>query len=247
MEPTKLEDHIKKTLKDTEIKPSEAAWHKIKGQISQDTKPTKTGYFRFGIAAGFIGILLLSAFYFTADNAELNQEMQIAPQSSTSVADIEKKQFIKAPLTEEESSMLEVEDSFEADNEESSKVAKKESKKKIEIAEDASLANADGNQSEVPEDPNALIDIKIGEVMAIVTAHEENNEDLTDLEVASLLRKAQEEILTEKLINSDNSVNPEALLSQVEEELDQSFRDKILQKLKSGYNKVRTAVADRNN
>ena len=109
------------------------------------------------------------------------------------------------------------------------------------------MANADGNQSEVPEDPNALIDIKIGEVMAIVTAHEENNEDLTDLEVASLLRKAQEEILTEKLINSDNSVNPEALLSQVEEELDQSFRDKILQKLKSGYNKVRTAVADRNN
>ncbi len=33
MEPTKFENHIKETLKGSEIKPSEAAWYKIKGQI----------------------------------------------------------------------------------------------------------------------------------------------------------------------------------------------------------------------
>jgi len=38
-----------------------------------------------------------------------------------------------------------------------------------------------------------------------------------------------------------------ALLTEVEGELDQSFRDQIFEKLKSGFLKVRTAVADRNN
>ena len=247
MEPTKLEDHIKKTLKETEIAPSEAAWPKIKEQIGQDTKPKNTGYFRFGIAAGFIGVLLLSVLYYTADDTDLNQEMQIVPQPSTSVADIEKEQLIKVPLAEEESSMIEVKDSFEEDDAESAEVAKKEPKKKMVIVEETLLVNAGGNQNEVPEDPNALVDIKTEEVITIVSVHEENNEELTDKEVDFLLEMAEEDILTEKRNNSDNSVNPEALLAQVEEELDQSFRDKILQKLKSGYNKVRTAVADRNN
>ena len=244
---TKFEDHIKKTLKETEIKPSEAAWHKIKGQIGQDTKPKKTRYFRLGIAAGFIGVLLLSVLYYTADDAELNQDVQIVPRSSTSVADIEKEQLIKVPPAEEENAMIEVKDSFRADDEESAGVAKKEPKKKKVIVEDALLVNAGGNEDEAPEDPNALVDTKKAEVITIVLAHEENNEGLTEIEVDALLGMAQEEILTEKRNNSDNSVNPAALLAQVEEELDQSFRDKILQKLKSGYNKVRTAVADRNN
>ena len=76
---------------------------------------------------------------------------------------------------------------------------------------------------------------------------EENDNSITDFEVDSLLRQAQKEILTEKYLNPDKTVNPEALLSQVEGELDESFRDQIFDKLKSGFNKVRTAVAERNN
>lgn len=247
MEPTKLEDHIKKTLKEREIKPSETSWYKIKGQISQDFKPKRSGYYRYGIAAGFIGILILSVLYFTTDDRGLNQEMKIVTQPSTSVVDIEKEELLKAPLAEEESSLSGVEDSIEVAEEKSTRVPKKEEKMDIVISEDDQLANTDGNQNRVPEDPNEIIDAKLAEVLAIVTTHEENSEELTELEVDSLLRQAQKEILTGKLINSDKSVNPEELLSQVEEELDQSFRDKILEKLKSGYNKVRTAVADGNN
>ncbi len=53
-------------------------------------------------------------------------------------------------------------------------------------------------QNKASEDPNELIDTKIAEVLAIVTALEENNKELTDLEVDSLLRQAQKEILTAK-------------------------------------------------
>jgi len=247
MEPTKLEDYIKKTLKEREIKPSETAWNEIKGQISQDFKPKRSGYYRYGIAAGFIGILILSVLYFTTDDGQINQEIKIVTQPSTSVVDIEKEELLKAPLAKEESSLSEVEDSFEVAEVKSTRMPKKEAKREIVISEDAQMVNTGGNQNRAPEDPNELIDAKLVEVLTIVTAHEENSEELTELEVDSLLRQAQKEILTEKLINSDKSVNPEELLSQVEEELDQSFRDKILEKLKSGYNKVRTAVADRNN
>lgn len=246
MEPTKLEDHIKNALKENEIKPSEAAWQKIKGQISPETKPKNTGYFRFAIAAGFIGILILSVLYFSTFDSGLNREVKIVPQPSTPVADIEKEQLLVVPLNEEESPAIDVEYSSEVAEEKPIRVAKTESKRQMEIAEDSQLADKGGNQNRVSEDPNGQIDAKLAEVLTLVASHEENGEELTDLEVDSLLMQAQKEILTEKLINPDKSVNPEALLSQVEEELDQSFRDKILEKLKSGYNKVRTAVADRN-
>ncbi|MBT8293374.1 MAG: hypothetical protein HKP39_10495 [Eudoraea sp.] len=247
MEPTKLEDHIKKTLKEHEIKPSEGAWDKVKGQISQDFKPKRTGYYRYGIAAGFIGILILSVLYFTTGEVDLNQEIQTVTQPSTPIVGIEKEELLKAPISEEESLVSGVKESSHVAEEKSTIEARKESGGVMVVSEDDQLVNTAENQNIVPEDPNERIDAKLAEVLAVVTKYEENNEELTDLEVDSLLRRAQKEILTEKLINSDKSVNPEELLSQVEEELDQSFRDKILEKLKSGYNKVRTAVADRNN
>jgi len=247
MEPTKLEDHIKKTLKEREIKPSEAAWYKVKGQISQDFKPKRTGYYRYGIAAGFIGILILSVLYFTTYDVDLDQEIQTVTKPSTPIIDIDKEELLKAPLAEEESLVGGVEDSSEVTEEKSTKRAEKGPKRELVISEDDQMVTTGGHQNKVPEDPNELIDAKLAEVLAVVTTHEENSEALTELEVDSMLRQAQKQILTEKRINSDKSVNPEELLSQVEEELDQSFRDKILEKLKSGYNKVRTAVADRNN
>lgn len=246
MEPTKFENHIKETLKGSEIKPSEAAWHKIKGQIKNDYKPKRTGYFRYGIAAGFIGILILSVLYFTTDNVALNQKVQVATKPSIPYVDKENEELLKAAVPEEEIVISAVEDPYEADEVKSVAVSKKESKRELVISEDAKLANTEELQNITSEDSNELIDTKIAEVLARVTSLEENNKELTDLELDSLLRQAQKEILARKLLNSDNTVNPSTLLSQVEEELDQSFRDQIFEKLKSGYNKVRTAVAVRN-
>ena len=247
MEPTKFENHIKETLKGKEIKPSEAAWNKIKGQIKNEYEPKRTGYFWYGIAAGFIGIVILSVLYFKTDDVNLNQEVQVATKPSLPFVDKEKEELLKVPVPEEESLITVVEDSNEMEEEKSTTLPKKESKREVVILEDAKLANTENIQNKTSDGSNEIINTKIAEVMARVNALEVNNKELTDLEVDSLLRQAQNEILTDKLINSDNTVNPAALLSQVEEELDQSFRDQIFEKLRSGYNKVRTAVAYRNN
>ncbi|CAN0604335.1 unnamed protein product, partial [Ectocarpus sp. 12 AP-2014] len=73
------------------------------------------------------------------------------------------------------------------------------------------------------------------------------NSTVTDAEVDSLLTRAQDEILRDKIFNKDKSVDAMALLTEVEDELDKSFRDQIFDSLKAGFIKVRTAVADRNN
>lgn len=246
MEPTKFENHIKETLKGSQIKPSEDAWDKIKGQIKNEYEPKRTGYFWYGIAAGFIGILILSALYFKTDDVTLNQEVQVAAKPSIPIVEKEKEELLKVAVPEEESLITTVEAPYEAEEEKSITMPEREPKRELIISEDTKLANAEELQNNASEGSNEEIDTKIAEVLARVNALEINNKELTDLEVDSLLRQAQKEILTKNLLNSDNTVNPSTLLSQVEEELDQSFRDQIFEKLKSGYNKVRTAVAVRN-
>jgi len=91
-----------------------------------------------------------------------------------------------------------------------------------------------------------LINAKVAEVLAKVAIMEQSS-TVTDEEVDSLLQQAQHDILKQKLFRTDASVDAMALLTEVEDELDQSFRDQIFNSLKAGFIKVRTAVADRNN
>jgi len=127
MEPTKFENHLRETLKGSKIRPSEDAWVKIKGQISQDFKPKRTAYIRYGIAVSFIGMLVLSVLYFTIDDATLNQEVQVASKPSSPVIGIEKEDLLKATILEEESLMIGDKESYEAVEKKSITVSKKES------------------------------------------------------------------------------------------------------------------------
>jgi hypothetical protein len=97
------------------------------------------------------------------------------------------------------------------------------------------------------DETERLIDKKINEVIAQVNRLEVGDEALSDQEVEALLVQAQNEVLEDELFRPDNSIDANALLSQVESELNQSFRDQIFDRLRTGFNKARTALADRNN
>jgi len=49
------------------------------------------------------------------------------------------------------------------------------------------------------------------------------------------------------VFQDNGKVDAMALLIEVEDEIDQSFRDRIFKKLKDGLFKARTAIANRNN
>ena len=96
------------------------------------------------------------------------------------------------------------------------------------------------------ESPNNLSEEEkqLQEVAALVSVLEKEN--ATDAEIDLLLKNAQQKITDKKIKESGMSVSAYALLFEVEEELDPTFKDKVFKILSENYNSVKHAVAQRN-
>lgn len=248
MAPNKFEKHIKEKLDGRKIKPSAKTWQKLSGELDTSVQPKKKGYFWYGIAASFIGILIVSILYMNRENAQIIPDIQVVDSSEEKIK--ETNDFRTNILIEDTTEIKVAEINVNAIRKESIKDIEHENiladaeDKIVSFEKEASAMEGIQVKSKLSDE---IINTKILEVVAQVNLLEEDAIALTDAEVDSLLRNAQREILTDKLFNQDQSVDAMALLTAVEDELDQSFRDQIFETLKTGFLKVRTAVADRNN
>jgi len=99
-----------------------------------------------------------------------------------------------------------------------------------------------------PSKEDIFVNNKVDAVVAEVRQMEELNNTVTAAEIDDLLSKAQRDIATNRiLVSSNKKIDPSVLLQDVETEMERSFRDKVFEALGDGYNKVRTAVVERNN
>lgn len=249
METDKFEKHIKTKLQEREIQPSANAWSKIASELNDDDAKKKPVYLWMGIAASVVVLVGIAMFYF-GGNTE-------ATKIPAEIVDIEKEHTLKEvpvkdvlPIGKEEVEVVahsENETSIEKVVEEENILIKEKEplvlKDAIEVAVNQVPTSTSVEKLVVTDD---IINSKVADVIAQVTVLEQNS-TVTDAEVDSLLKRAQDEILRDKIFNKDKSVDAMALLTEVEDELDQSFRDQIFDSLKAGFIKVRTAVADRNN
>ncbi|WP_349352766.1 MULTISPECIES: hypothetical protein [unclassified Flagellimonas] len=237
----KLEKHIKEKLEERTIAPSEGAWDKIASQVKGPSPKRRTPWLLYAVAASVVGVVLVSVFFFTNESprVEENQvvetatkpETTIEPEQNTNVEPLEESMEVVG--IEVDSKIAEIEEPLNLEQPFSNdRIAEEETKTPLK---DEILINSD-----------ALIAQKVEEVVAQVELMEHAHQDVTDAEVDSLLRAAQRQILTDKLFTESGSVDAMALLAEVEDELDETFRDQIFDALKSGYLKLRTAVADRN-
>ena len=93
-----------------------------------------------------------------------------------------------------------------------------------------------------------FIENKVDEVVARVKEIQHKNNQVTPEEIDALLANAQREIKTRQILNPETQkVDAAALLLDVELELEQSFREKVFDALGESFNKIRTAVVERNN
>ena len=93
-----------------------------------------------------------------------------------------------------------------------------------------------------------FIDLKVKEVVAQVQNMKTQNNSVTAAEIDALLIKAQRELENQRLLESSTKkIDATALLQSVESEMERGFRDRVFDMLGDGFNKVRTAVAERNN
>ena len=246
MAPSKFEKHIKKTLQEREIRPSANAWDRISGQLEASEKSKPKGYYWYGIAASIIGLLLVSVWYLN------DVKLPDAPQ-------IVVKEKSANPATQElPTSKVVLEDKTMEDITETKKIGESKNTIKVavlpeiepELKKPIAIVAKPSVQLEkltiVPKGSDELINSKINEIAVQVGRLEMENRVVTDEEIDALLLKAHQEILENNIFRKDSSVDAMALLADVENELDKSFRDEIFDALKNGLLKVRTAVADRN-
>ncbi len=235
-----------------ELTPSASAWKQISEQLDVSQEPRSNKWVWYGIAAGFIGLLLLSFFLVDSEGPLPAAEVEIVdgpemeetgPLQDTGVS----KEI--APALEKATTV----ESYAVEDAETIQrplhVPAPRTKGEIAVAQ-----NDDGPQRKKEGRPvdgllgesEEIIAAKISEVVAQVELLENGNQTVTDAELDSLLLMARKELYADRLFRKDKSVDAMALLGEVEDELDQSFRDQIFESLKTGFQKVRTAVVQRN-
>ncbi|MBT8298793.1 MAG: hypothetical protein KJO52_10700 [Maribacter sp.] len=245
MEPDKFEKHIKNQMREREISPSANAWNKISNQLPAQ-EPKSKSFFWYSVAAAFIGILILSSLYFNTSDEVIEPNIQVV-ETPNEPADIPKTEAVLAEqnTTEEKITIVDKTSIKKAEN--SSGQFETDLNPKAQIASAGNDGDIVKRVGTVPTGTERLINTKIAEIVAQVNLLENNSLPVSSMEVDSLLRQAQQEILSNKIFNDKCEVDAMALLSEVEGELDKSFREQIFESLKTGFLKVRTAVADRNN
>lgn len=253
MAPYKLEDNIREKLEAREIQPSADAWKKLEAKLDAE-QPKKKTVLWYYVAASFVGFLILASVFFNRNNAEMNNQVvnEITEQKITEKQpEIIPNNSKLREIASEEKSLEKVEKKQNANSNSVKALPQKKSEidKKIEKTE--TIANVT-KQAEEPllktstqKEEDRLFNNKVDEVVASVKKLQENNTEVNATDVESLLNNARRDIQTQRILNN-LKVDATALLQDVEWELEKSFRDKVFDALGEGFQKVRTAVSERN-
>lgn len=230
MERLKFEEQFKKQLDSRKMQPSAKSWEQLRSRLDAERGKSRTTYWRLGIAASFIaGALLASLFFNTTNTVEAPSFVGNETEKTEEI------QIIEKPAETELQIALEQDETV----------------KKYEPAESQNYVTEtipEKKQAAVLEPDEAVfLEQKVEEIIAGITQKEQEQDSLTQAETDELLSHAMEQIIRErKFKNNVGTVSASALLEDVEDELDRSFRDKIFEMLKNSYLKTKDAVANRN-
>ncbi|MDL5513156.1 hypothetical protein QSE00_15120 [Arenibacter sp. M-2] len=256
MAPLKFEEHIKEELDKREIAPSDRAWDQLSSQLSSKGRDNvKTKFFRLGIAAAIIGLLIVSMVYINRNRVMKKEDIKTvsapapvvkgAPATLPNNIGVEGNREVAT--TKKPSDVL-----VEKTNKTANKIVPSIAHTPITAQEknEKLVRGVEHRETKLVEKEwngqDSLINAKIIEVVEQVDLMERTDISLTDAEVDSLLKQAQKELFAESKYLEGHSVDAMALLADVEGELDQNSREQLFEILKAGYIKVRTAVATRN-
>lgn len=237
MEPNKIENQFKKQLNSREIMPSETTWNKLDSMLSDSEKPKRKFTWLY-IAASFVGFLLIGTAYFNLnENTIENLENEVVFQQSISA----------------KSSKKTLNSISENSENRDAAVVQKVVVKNINnsVLHQDSLTNKNIlNQNSVAE-VSIINHYKVIDTM-IVSSKKNNYQSISTnnyVFAEKLLAEVNKskfeskgtDMTTEKTIKSI-SVDPNSLLSDVESEVNQSFRESALDKL----NTIKTVLVNRN-
>lgn len=265
MAPIKFEEQLKDKLEQRTIKPNSDAWNRLSERLDEEgDKQNNKGFWWLGIAATIVGVLLALTFVFKT-NTEIIEPTIVDTKNETIIDKnpLQKQELVKnneAVAVEQKEKASEVKQQVKNDQLTKTplkSVIKENQKLLIPNTIDEAVANV--NSKEESEETNKditdnkleVLDFeaqKVKDVVAQIQNLQKANKGVSAEDIDALLEAAQKEITMKKLYDeATKTVDAEALLRSVEDDLEQSFRDKVFMAIKSGYETVKTAVAERNN
>jgi hypothetical protein len=251
MAQNKLEAQIKEQLNAREIKPTEMAWDRLDAMLSvaEEKKTVRSTFlsFRFiGIAASILVFVSLGLFFFN------QKEISTQPENNVVVNEEVKQNNSKENTTTINGNTGIDNDGLEGFNQQEEQVAaatnnnsstnKKSSKSFNQNNQKTTINPLINQEKEVQIEKQEAVAQK---ELPVVASSKENVLSKTNpVNVDDLL--ASVEKTPKSNAKPKVKVNANSLLSQVDGELDQSFRDKVLTKISKNYQEVKVALATRN-
>ena len=245
MAPIKFEENIKEKLEKRTLQPSGQAWNSLSDRLDVDAKntPNKTLWF-LGIAAILVGILFMVNMFFNTSETN-NQTPVLVDTEAKEIETIQNNIVI-----ESEETLVSIEEKkVEVDNISDGKIESHKTKKESVVSKNSQAKNSSIALEKNIQEPEEIISNSLLETPSVETElaqlKTQINKNQTETDIDALLKKAQQNI-AEKSQTKTYSIDANKLLQDVEEDMDESFRAKVFETVKTNYIKVKTAVAQRN-
>ena len=230
MEQNKLENEFRNKLNQREINPSESSWDRLDAMltVTEEKKPVRS-YSWIYIAASIIGFAFLGTFFFTqSDKNGTIESNEVVIENNQKVEPIQKEANSIIPSNSQTESIAVI---SEVKNEKKNPQAKKSPI--INQNQIAQNSDSDSLTTRLKSTQS------IQETEQVASSNSNNNS--VD-EMLAAVQTAPKAAISKTAVK----VNPNTLLSQVDGELELSFREKVINKVNKNYQSVKVALANRN-
>lgn len=251
MEPTKIETQIQSEFQNRTIQPSAAAWDRLDAMLTVAEKPKKS-FAWLQVAAGFAGFVLLAIALFYQSKPLLDQQnnqtvVTIDTMSSSKKTEIN-------VLNNNEKKAIKTAETIIANSDSKQNLLKNKT-----IAEKKIIIQKTPINKEQPIVTNNQIIPKTIDQSALENNNSKMNKQVAQIQLqqpkyinpAALLADIENKSTIQKteviLPNQTYKINAKALLSQVDGELETSFRERVIKKINNAYQTTKVAVSERNN
>jgi hypothetical protein len=238
MEPNKLETQIKEQLNAREIQPSEMAWDRLDAMLSvaEEKKTTRFSFLSFqsiGIAASVLVLVSLGLFFFSQKEIVVKPENNVVVKEKTSDNNKINGNFNRISTKHQNQQVAVI-------NNQQSTISNQQSAKSFNSINQKTTVNPVINQNkEIQFQNNEVIAQK---ELPVVEPQKELISKPSTVNADDLLASTSKKSESKPKIK----VNANSLLSQVDGELDQTFREKVLTRVSKNYQEVKVALATRN-
>lgn len=252
MKQVKWEDNVKDALEKRVIKPSETSWSTLSERLDASEKQqTKSMFWWIGVAASVTAVLFITTMFFNGNTPEVQNPILVDTQEHLDEQTFELDQLQQEQQLVEQKEVRDPTDPIEEREEpkqpmNSQDLITSPTQQKTQIVKNNQVTPV---SSIIPESTmETLENRKVTEIVAHIEDLKSKGQPVTDADIEVLLTKAQRDINYQSAIGEANyTVDANALLRDVEIDLQESFRNKIFEALKNSYETIRTAVAERQN